>query len=150
MTALEAFWVYPRNSWDSENCSGAAGTVSLFWRWSLYQEVETVMFKKKPGAGGRGDLIIEQVNKHFPRMHSGNLLGERPSLALLWPSRAELAFHWNLGRAAWIERMDLCCRDLGTRNVKDGIPMLILRGSLQVIAIPGLQFNSPYCWPVGT
>lgn len=91
-----------------------------------------MMLKKKKKLGG-GDLIVQQINKHFSRIHYGNLPRDRPHLSLLWPSHTELALRWNLGRAA---RMDQCCEDVGAR--KDDVCMPVVRCTLQFIAIPGL------------
>ena len=71
-SVTRGFLVVPR--------SRAARTMILFQRWSVYPENRDCGGQRKLE---RGNLIIQKSNEHFPRIHPGNLLGERPHLSLL-------------------------------------------------------------------
>lgn len=147
VTLLEAFSVCQR-------VAGTMKTIEQLWEISacfggdlFTQEVETMIGKETVGEGGFA-YLLNQFQQTLPKDTFWEFVrGQKPHLSLLCLSHAELAFHWNLEKVAWIGRMGLWCRDLGTHEGWHSYAC----HQVQVSGYcnPWPTSLTPYCWAVG-
>lgn len=114
---------------------------SKFGGWSVYPvSRETMILKAKPQSIGRGNLIIQQISKHTPRTHSGNLSCLRGYISVCFGLHMHDWFFLGVwerqhGWKGWIcaAEIQVCMKDGGRR--------LLMRSSLEVTAIPDIPVS---------